>query len=147
MGRLKKSMGGVLLFVAVLGGCATGYHDASNPILGFTGGYWDQKGPGKLLKIGFSGNGFINREKVGVYLLYRCAEVAQREGGNYFAMYTSLPSAILDRRSSERSVATIGGKPATYAYILLLDQDSPGALSAADVITRLKPEVDPETKS
>lgn len=130
-----------------LTGCATGYHSATNPLLGLTGGYWDQKGPGSLIKVGFSGNGFIDRDKVATYLLYRSAEVAQREGGTHFLFYTSLPDAVADKRSSERSVGTLGGKPATYAYILLAQADEAQALSAAEVIARLGPQVKPKQVS
>ncbi len=132
-----------LLAVAVTG-CATGYHSATNPLLGLTGGYWDQKGPGSLIKVGFSGNGFIDRDKVATYLLYRCAEVTRREGGTHFVFYTSLPDAVADKRSSERNVGTLGGKPATYAYILLAQAEEVQALSADEVITRLGPLVKPK---
>lgn len=135
------------MLALALAGCATGYHDASNPILGLTGGYWDSQGPGSLIKVGFSGNGFIEPGKVATYLLYRSAEVTQREGGTHFVFYTSLPDAIADRRSSERKVATIGGKPASYAHILLAQPDDDQALSAAEVITRLGPIVKPKQVS
>lgn len=52
-----------------LSGCAPGYHSATNPILGYTGGYWDARGPGSTIKVGFEGNGFIKPEKVSTYLL------------------------------------------------------------------------------
>lgn len=142
-----KSIAALCLLGSLLGGCATGYHDQSNPLTGFTGGYWDTKGPGKLIKVGFDGNSMVEREKVATYLLYRCAEVAQREGSNYFVMYSNLPAAIMNKRSSGRTVATTGGKPSTYAYILLMDREGPGVLSTKDTIERLKPEVTPEVKS
>ncbi len=135
-----RAMAGVLLALS-LGGCATGYHSATNPILGFTGGYWDTPGPGSTIKVGFSGNGFITPDKVGVYLLYRCAEVTQREGGTHFVLYRTLPEAIADKRSLERNVLTLGGKPASYAYIWIVPEGERDALSAADVIARLGPEV------
>lgn len=131
----------------LLGGCATGYNDAKNPLLGFAGGYWDQKGPGELIKVGFAGNAYITKEKVGTYLLFRCAEVAKREGKPYFALYQNLPSAVADRRSSEKTVTTVTGKPTSYAYILLFDGPAEGLMSAADVIARLGPEVKGESKS
>jgi hypothetical protein len=130
-----------VLAVLLLGGCATGYQDASNPLLGMFGGYWEQKAPGKLVKVGFGGNSFVERSRVGTYLLYRCAEIAQREKSSYFVMYESLPSAIRDQRSSERIVQTIGGKPAAYVYILLASEASPGALETQEVLNRLGQEV------
>jgi hypothetical protein len=137
----------LLGLLPVLSGCATGYQNAANPLIGWMGGYWDQKGPGELIKVGFAGNGFIEREKVSVYLLYRCAEIAQREGKEFFVLYENLPAAIADRRSGEKSVGTITGKPTGYVYILLLDQPSGYVLQADDVIARLKPQVKPEVKS
>lgn len=136
-----------MTMAVALSGCATGYHSATNPILGLSGGYWDQKGPGSLIKVGFSGNGFIEREKVATYLLYRCAEVARREGGTHFLFYTSLMDAVADKRSSERIVSTLGGKPATYAYIVLTQAEEQQALSADEVIARLGPIVKPSQKT
>lgn len=127
--------------LTLLAGCATGYHDATNPLLGITGGYWEQKGPGDLIKVGFGGNGFITREKVGVYLLYRCAEIAKRENKTYFALYQNLPAAVMDKRSSDKAVTTITGKPNTYAYILFFDAPAPGLLNSTEVLARLEPEV------
>jgi hypothetical protein len=129
------------LLAVSLTGCATGYHSANNPILGFTGGYWDQKGPGKTIKVGFAGNGFIKPEKVGTYLLYRSAEVTQREGGTHFVMYQTLYDAVGDVRSSERSVNSVWGKPTTYAYIWIVPEGERDALSAAEIIERYGPEV------
>lgn len=128
---------------AALSGCATGYHSATNPILGFTGGYWDVRGPGSTIKVGFEGNGFISPEKVGTYLLYRCAEVTKREGGSHFVFYRTLPEAVADERSSERQVRTIGGKPSAHAYIWVVPASEREALSADELIARLGPEVKP----
>ena len=127
-----------LMAVTMLGACATGYHDASNPILGYAGGYWDAPGPGQLLKVGFSANGFSKKEQVGTYLLYHCAEVAESHGKNYFAMYANLPAAILDRRSTERIVGTLGGKPSAYVYILPRDEDGADVMSAKAILERKK---------
>lgn len=130
-----------IVALAMLVGCATGYHDASNPLLGMTGGYWEQKGPGELIKVGFSGNSIITREKVGIYLLYRCAEIAKRENKTHFAFYQNLPAAVTDKRSTEKAVTTITGKPADYAYILFFDGPAPGLLDSAELLARLEPEV------
>lgn len=130
-----------LMAAFILCSCATGYQSATNPVAGMFGGYWDKKGPGQLIKVGFDGNGYISKDKVGIYLLYRCAEVAKREGSNYFIMYENLPSAIADRRSAERSVSTTGGKAVSFAYILLTKAPGNGVLSSSDVIKRLGSEV------
>ncbi|OZB51572.1 CC0125/CC1285 family lipoprotein [Stenotrophomonas acidaminiphila] len=143
---MKRHLLGAAAMAMLLSACATGYHSASNPVLGLTGGYWDQPGPGRLIKVGFAGNGFITPDKVATYLLYRCAEVTQREGGSHFIFYTSLPDAISDRRSTERIVNSLGGKPATYAYILVLADAETDALSATEIVTRLGPLVKPAPK-
>lgn len=134
------------LFVSIsasifLSGCATSYADSTNPLTGWKGGYWEQKGPGELIKVGFGGNKFTANEKVGTYLLYRCAEVAKRENRRYFAFYQSLPAAIADQRSTERVVTTIAGKPSTYAYILFFDLPAPGLIETDELLVRLGPEV------
>lgn len=124
----------ILSLTFILGGCATGYHSIQNPILGISGGYWDQKGPGNLYKIGFSGNSIIEKEKVTEYILRRCAEVVKREGGNYFILYENLPAAILDHRSTTKTTTTIIGKPTSYAYIFLVDGNEKDSLSAEDIL-------------
>lgn len=130
-----------VVLAASLAGCATGYHSLNNPLLGITGGYWDVKGPGSTIKVGFAGNGFIKPEKVGVYLLYRSAEVTRREGGTHFVLYQSLQDAVGDVRSSERTVSSTFGKPNAYAYIWVVPESERGALSAADILERYGPEV------
>lgn len=131
----------VMLATLAIYGCATGYHSADNLILGSSGGYWDKKGPGRLIKVGFEGNGLVSKEKAGIYLLYRCAEVAKREGSQYFIFYQNLPFAISDQRSTEQVVAKTGGRVTSYAYILLTNEPGPSVLSSAEVIARLSPQV------
>ena len=125
----------------LLAGCATGYQDASNPLVSWTGGYQEAKGPGELTKVSFLGNGIITQEKAGTYLLYRCAEIAKRENKPYFALYQNLHSAVVDKRSPGKTVNSIGGKPTGHAYILLFDSPAPGLLSTSEVLARLEPEV------
>ena len=126
---------------ALLCGCATGYHDAGG-LLGVSGGYYDQKGPGELFKVGFSGNGYIKADMVRDYLTYRCAEVARREGHAWFAMYQNLPDAIRDRRIDSKNVGKLNNKPWGEVYILFFEQSEYGLLNADEVITRLEPVVD-----
>lgn len=142
----KRNFAVAAMAALALSGCATGYRSINTPLLGFSGGYWEQRGPGQLIKVGFSGNGFIDAATVSDYLLYRCAEVAQREGSTHFVLYTNLPAAISDRRSSDRHVFTTFGKPDGHAYILLVPADAPSALSVQEVLDRLGPKVKPQTK-
>ena len=66
--------------VTLLAGCATGYQGSSNALIGTsTFGYREVKGPGELIKVSFHGNLLTENEAVGRYLVYRCAEIAQRE--------------------------------------------------------------------
>jgi len=129
------------LAATLLAGCATGYHDAGG-LLGYTGGYYDRKGPGELYKVGFSGNGFITAQKVRDYLTYRCAEVAKREGHAWFAIYRNLPDAIRDQRASSKSPGALGNKPWGEVYVLFFEQPDVGLLNADEVIARLKPVID-----
>ena len=143
---MTSRMLAVAALAVSLAGCATGYHSANNPLLGLTGGYWDANGPGSTIKVGFAGNGYIKPEKVGVYLLYRSAEVTQREGGTHFVLYESLPAAVSDVRSSERKVSSTWGKPTTYAYIWIVPAGERDALSAAEILERYGPEVKGNSK-
>jgi hypothetical protein len=130
-----------------LGGCATGYHDAGG-LLGYTGGYYDHKGPGDLYKVGFSGNAFVSADKVRDYLTYRCAEIARREGHAWFAIYRNLPDAIRDQRAASKKVGSMSNKPWGEVYILFFEKPEDGLLNADEVIARLKPVVENEgTKS
>lgn len=126
---------------ALLAGCATGYQSVDKPFVLAGGGYWEEKGPGELTKVGFAGNSYITERKVGVYLLYRCAEVAKKANKPYFALYQSLPAAVLDKRSSERLVNSTIGKPTTYAYILFFEKPEQGLLETDEILARLEPEV------
>ena len=107
------------------------------------GGYTDVPGPGSLTKVTYSANGFTQPADVANFLLYRCAEVAQREGASHFVLYETLGNAIRDVRSSERLVRRNFGKPVTFAYILPADANESSALSAAELIERLGPLVKP----
>jgi len=131
------------MIAVALSGCATGYHDARNPLLGIFGGYWDEPGPGRLIKVGFSANAYSRAPEVESFLLYRCAEVAKREGATHFVLYATLPDAVADVRSTGRTVKSTFGKPATFAYILPVAADEPSALSSAELIARLGPLVKP----
>jgi hypothetical protein len=122
------------LLCIVLSACATGYHPA-NGIFGYTGGYWEGAGPGKLTRIGFSANGFSKRATVGTYLLYRCAEVAQQRGKPYFSMYESVQRAIVDEPETAATYTSVTyGKPQATAYVLFHDAQVAGALSTQDVL-------------
>ena len=106
---------GVLLSV----GCATPYQSGA---LSFTGGHNAVTGPGKLVRIDFAGNGFIDNETAEIYAYYRCAEYTKEQGKNFFLLYGSLTDAAKDKRGNKVSLGLVGSKPVAYAYILLRDE-------------------------
>ena len=124
---------GLLALMIALGRCATGYHDTRSPIAGWTGGYWDQPGPGQLVKVGFDGNGYIDRETTNAYLMYHCAELAQQRNKPYFRMYASLNDAIRDQPVKELAIGRVGGKLDDWMFVLFDDQEVSGDLSATAV--------------
>ena len=76
-----------------------------------------------------------------MYALYRCAEIARREGSTHFALYQTLSDALQDRRSKTVRPTTLLGIPHAEVYISLRKADAPGLLATADVLARLKPAV------
>lgn len=122
--------------------CATGYHSASNPVLGFTGGYWDEPGPGRTWRVGVTGNAHLSAERAGAYLLYRCAEVSLREGGTHFVVYPSLSAAVSDDRQTGLGIGT-GAKPYATVYLWIAPADTEHAYSAEEVLAQLGPVVKP----
>ena len=66
----------------LLGACATAtpYQPANNNQRGFT----DQQVETNRWQVGFSGNSLTDRRTVETYLLYRAAELTDREGFDYF---------------------------------------------------------------
>lgn len=133
---MKRAIATAMLTASLLTGCATGYHSASNPLLGWTGGYWDRPGPGELIKVGFAGNGFSKEAKVEDYLMLRCAEVAHARNKPYFVMYASIAEAIVERRITEDMVTPLTNGTSGEAYILLEDQSKPNAYATADVLAK-----------
>lgn len=121
---------------AALTGCTTGYHSANNLILGYTGGYWDRVGPGKLTMVGFSANSFSNHEKVAVNLMYRCAELAQARNKPYFSFYSSVPTAIYGLPTAFADVSVTYGKPEAFGYVLFHDEAQDGAQATKAVLEK-----------
>lgn len=125
----------VLLGAALLSGCATGYH-SSNGLAGLFGGYSESEGPGELIKVEFTANGFSNAATVEQYLMLRCAEVAQARGKPHFRMYGSIAEAIMERQVRKQLVSMVTIGPYGYAYILLEDQGGPDTVSTADTLAK-----------
>lgn len=66
-----------------LTGCATPYQASSSPN-GF--GYSDTRLSQNAFLVSFQGNAATPRETVDTYLLYRCAELTEQEGFDYFIL-------------------------------------------------------------
>lgn len=127
--------------VTILGlsGCATTYHSANNPILGLTGGYWDQPGPGELVKVGFAGNGYSKRDTVAPFIMYHCAELAGQRHDPYFRMYYTLFDAIRDKPIDQAIVGRVGNGLGDWVFVLFDKQYEPGDLSAIDTLKKYDP--------
>ncbi|MBI5259454.1 MAG: hypothetical protein HY855_23335 [Burkholderiales bacterium] len=119
-----------------MAGCATTYGSA-----GLTGGYNERPVNDRLVKVDFYGNGFITADKIQAFALYRCAEVARDARKPYFMLYDSLGAAARGVSSQQPRVGTLGGKPAAFAIVALLDQPRAGAQAVAEVIAQLAPMV------
>jgi hypothetical protein len=119
-------------------GCATAYrNDAASS---FTGGGFQGDGPGHLVRIGFSGNGYTSVETVRRYALFRAAEYAKAQGKPYFLLYPRLLDAARDAPGDLPSVGTVGGKSMAVAFVLLLDQEEPRALQTSAILAQLAEE-------
>jgi hypothetical protein len=131
-----------LALVIIVGGCSTAYQAASaGPLKVQRTGYKEEAGPGGLIKVTYHGNERMLMYQVRDYTLYRCAEIAQREGSPYFVLYQTLPDALHDRSSAEVKPTTLLGIPHAEVYIGLRATAAPGLLSTADVLARLKPTI------
>lgn len=120
----------------LLTGCATGYHSIKNPIAGWTGGYWEENGPGQLIQVNFDGNGYSKQAKVEDYLMLRCAEVAQAHHKPYFSLYGSIAEAIVGRRLSGQFVSSVANGQSGRAYMLLEDDAGADRFSTTDTLAR-----------
>lgn len=91
------------IFLIVLN-CSTPYQPK-----GLLGGYSDTHLNGNLYKVAFWGNQHTNPEDIDKYLLYRCAELSQEKGYDYFA--------IMDKEiDSSRQRIKVGGSRQWTGY-------------------------------
>ena len=135
-----------LAFGIIVGGCSTAYQAASTgPLKVQQTGYKEEAGPAGLIKVTYHGNERMLMVQVQDYTLYRCAEIAQREGSPYFVLYQTLPDALKNRSSTEVKPTTLLGIPHAEVYIGLRATAGPGLLSTADVLARLKPTIAAES--
>ena len=71
----------LFIFFIFLTNCSTPYQPK-----GTFGGYTEEKILNDLYRVEFEGNQHSKPEKIQNYLLYRCAELTQEMGYNYFAI-------------------------------------------------------------
>ncbi len=130
----SRVMGAVVLLATT--GCATAYrNEAASSI---TGGGLRDEGPGHLVRIGFSGNGYTSAEKASRFTLYRAAEYARAHGKRFFLLYPTLVDAARNRPGSTPTVGMVGGKPIVTTYVLLVDGEEPEALDATPLLEELE---------
>jgi hypothetical protein len=122
-------------------GCSTTYQNAVPLSWASGAGYTEEAGPGGLIKVTYNGNKWMQMYQVQDYALYRCAEIAQRQGSPYFALYQTLPDALQNRTSKEVKPTTLLGIPHAEVYIGLYKTATPGLLSTAEVLASLKPAI------
>jgi hypothetical protein len=131
----------VLVMFVFVSGCATGYHSATHPILGISGGFIDNEGPGDLIEVAFYGNGFTKNEQAGLFLMYRCAELVMERNKNHFVMYRSVTHAIADMPEPSGYLSSIAGQPVAKVYILVEETRSLNSFSASNIIEKYTNEV------
>ena len=128
-------------------GCATPYQGGTNSL---TGGFHEKPAAGKLERITFFGNGYIDAKTVEIYTLYRCAEVAKSRNKSHFFIYENLIHAAQGRPSELPTIGVVGNKPAGVAFVIYLDHPEPGAKETQKVLSELGPTIkksQPEAKS
>ncbi len=121
-------------FVAVLislAGCATAYQREN-----ITGGYLDFPLEETTYRVRFKGNNYTSRDKVELFLLYRCAELTDRLGYDHFILLDYDTLDISD------PFAKAGVFPRNYYATALIKvfhhPDDPAAYNAKEVMHRLQ---------
>ncbi len=102
-------MGLIVGFVFMMG-CAT---PTPYQPMAFKGGYSDYQLDKNTIKVSFRGNAFIPKEKVEVYLLYRCAEVTSEFGYDYFVIVDNVSDTT---RGFVTAPGTYTGNTYQYGY-------------------------------
>jgi hypothetical protein len=112
-------------------GCATAYQPEN-----ITGGYADFPLEEMTYRVRFKGNNYTSRDKVELFLLYRCAELTDRLGYDHFALVDADTLDISD------PFAKAGAFPHNYyatALIKILPHpDYPAAYNAKEVMRRIQ---------
>jgi hypothetical protein len=133
LGRIAWVMAAAL----VVSGCATAYR---NDATSLTGGGAKTKGPGRLVRVVFYGNGLTPSFTIARYAVFRAAEYAHAKGKPYFVLYPTITEAAMDRPANGPAVMNLGGKTMATTYVLALDKAAPGALETAELLAQLAAE-------
>ncbi len=102
----RVAIAGIVLLITA--GCATPYQQH-----GFRGGYSDARIGQNTVLVSFKGNGHTSKERVQLYLLYRCAEVTRQYGYDYFVITsgdTEARTSYLSNYSATRFLSTSMGR-------------------------------------
>src|SRR5215510_5251483 len=129
LARLVRT--GLVAMLIPLAGCATAYRYEN-----ITGGYTDFRLADTTYRVRFKGNNYTSRDKVELFLLYRCAELTDRLGYNHFVLIDEDTLDISD------PFAKAGFFPRNYYATALIqvlhDPDRPAAYNAKEVMRRIK---------
>ena len=129
LARLART--GLVAVLIPLAGCATAYRREN-----ITGGYIDFPLADNTYRVRFKGNNYTLRDKVELFLLYRCAELTTRLGYDYFVLLSEDTLDISD------PFAKAGVVPRNYYATALIqvvhDPDHPTAYNAQEVIRRIQ---------
>ena len=88
----------LVCFLALVTACATPYQPK-----GFSGGYSQVQLDNSSARVEFRGNGYTSRERVEVFVLYRCAELTIERGYDYFVISRG------DTENQQQTVQTTSG--------------------------------------
>jgi hypothetical protein len=104
--KKKRHMKNIILVIFIstfIQSCATTYQKS-----GFTGGYSETQLDVNLFKVSFIGNGYTGRERVTDFTLLRSAELALKNGYQYFAIIDSNNYTSRSSRTTPISFHTTG---------------------------------------
>ena len=129
LARLVRT--GLVAVLIPLAGCATAYQHEK-----VTGGYTDFRLADNTYRVRFKGNNYTSRDKVELFLLYRCAELTAQLGYDHFVLLSEDTLDISD------PFAQAGIFPRNYyatALIQVVDNRAhPAAYDAKELMRRLQ---------
>ncbi|MBI3800640.1 MAG: hypothetical protein HY268_27135 [Deltaproteobacteria bacterium] len=129
LARLVRT--GLVAVLIPLAGCATAYQPEK-----VTGGYTDFRLADNTYRIRFKGNNYTSRDKVELFLLYRCAELTEQLGYDHFVLLSEDTLDISD------PFAQAGVFPRNYYATALIqvvdDRAHPAAYDAKELMRELQ---------